>query len=302
MNIIGHQRILEFLERSLKTGKISHAYLFYGPENLGKSLVAEYFARLLLGISQNDNSELSLHQDFISLAPLSGKTNISIDQIRELQKTLLLRPILSSFKVAILDGAEKMTDEAANSFLKFLEEPPSYVVLILIVSKLHRLPPTIFSRCQIIKFNPVPINEIKKSLIQNYHFNQEEASSLAKLSFGRPGLIIRFLDEKVFSSFKDNVKDFISLFSKNFFERVEMIGEEEETMLDVWEIAAHDIFLAQFGLSPSLFFNTSEINKLAKELSKETIIKFLDNLLLTKKYFSVNLNKRLALENLLLNI
>jgi len=302
MHIVGHKKILEFLKKSMRGGKISHAYLFYGPENLGKNLAAEYFSSLLLGIKSERISKLAIHQDFIRITPLLDKKNISINQIRDLQKSLVTRPFFGSFKVAIIEDVEKMSLEAANSFLKFLEEPPGHAVLILITSKIDYLPKTIISRCQLVKFNPVSLKEVKDFLIKNYSFNQRKAENFARLSFGRPGLVGRFLDKDSFLSFQSAAKNFLLLFEKKFFERVEILTKNEDPALDIWEMTARDLLLSIYGLSPNLFFCQSEIKKLVLSVSKERLVRFLEGLLLTKKHFNVNINKKLALENLLLNI
>jgi len=302
MDIVGHKKILNFLNKSMESRKVSHAYLFYGPENLGKKMVAEYFACLLLNLRTEESSKLAIHQDFVSLSPLPEKKNISIEQIKNLQQALFTRPFLGNFKVAIIEAAEKMSLEAANSFLKFLEEPPPHAVLILITSKIKRLPKTIISRCQLIKFNPVPVKEVKNFLIQNYQFDEKKAENFARISFGRPGLVKQFLDNNNFLAFQIMTQKVFSLFGGKFFERLEFLNEDSDFFLNIFEIVARDILLSHYELLPKLFFCQTEIKKSALVVSQKKLVELLEKLFLTKKYFNANINKKLALENLLLNI
>ncbi len=276
MHLVGNKKILNFLEKSFQAGKVSHAYLFYGPENLGKSLVAEYFASLLLGIKDKENQP-SLHQDFVKITPRSDKKNIAIDQIRDLQRSLFTKPLLASFKVAIIEEAEKMTIESANSFLKFLEEPPSHIVLILVVSNLRNIPSTIISRCQLIKFNPIPLSEIEEFLIKEHNFNSQEAKSFARIFFGRLGLGIKFLEKRNFSNFKKEIKKSFSLFKNEFFERLNLISESKDSSLVIWEMLVRDLLLSHYGLSPYLFFCSDEIEKIKQNIQTEKLINFLEN-------------------------
>ncbi len=153
----GQQYIVNYLEKSIEKKRISHAYLFEGggPE---KKKTALWFASLLCG--QYDIKTVSLSEN---------KHEISIDQIRELKRYLSLSPHSSLHKVAIIESAELMTPEAANAFLKTLEEPRGNAILILIANTISALPETILSRCEIIKFKNAPLDEICKNLIDKEH-------------------------------------------------------------------------------------------------------------------------------------
>jgi len=179
--IIGHQKQWQFLKKSVALGKLSHAYLFSGQAKLGKKTVALEFIKLICGQEVLERE----HPDLILISPEIG-TSIQINQIRELNWKLSLKPFLTPFKVAMIDQAHLMNDEAQNCLLKTLEEPKGNAILILISEQPERLFPTILSRCQIIKFFPVKRAEIEEYL-KTQGFEEKIAKEITELSLGRPG-------------------------------------------------------------------------------------------------------------------
>lgn len=159
--ISGHKKQIEFLENAIQRGKLAHAYIFAGPEGVGKRTVALRLAYSLLdenspspGASHHPppEGEGKLRPDLLEI---DGRQGIKIEQIRELVYKLSLKPYMAKYKVAIIDAAENMTAEAANAMLKCLEEPKPYTILILVTANPNRLPKTIISRTQKITFGPV---------------------------------------------------------------------------------------------------------------------------------------------------
>lgn len=143
-NVIGHEFVKKNLELQLNSGQISHAFLFAGPEGVGKLCLAQDFAAQLLAA---DN--LLAHPDF-KLVTVTNDT--SVEQIREVISGLAVRPFVGQYKVIIIDGAENLNLTSANTLLKTLEEPSPSTVLILISNKKNLLP-TIVSRCQVVIFS-----------------------------------------------------------------------------------------------------------------------------------------------------
>ena len=139
--LIGHQKQWNFLKRKYETGQLSHAYLFVGANGIGKKLFAKELAKFV-GCK---------FPDLISIEPEDGK-EISIAKIREVQNFLAYKSYNGGFKIVIIDNAHLMNHEAQSCFLKTLEEPKGETVLFLISSKPDMLLPTIFSRCQTVKF------------------------------------------------------------------------------------------------------------------------------------------------------
>jgi len=159
--IIGHQHILNYLKNSIENKRISHAYLFEGSEHSEKRNTALWFAKVL-GCDGPDITEITVPE---------YKKEIKIEQIRELRRYLSLSPHSSPYKIAIINSAEKMTDEAANALLKTLEEPRGNTVLILITDMASALPETILSRCEEIKFRSDSLDKISESLIKKEYID-----------------------------------------------------------------------------------------------------------------------------------
>jgi len=156
MAVVEQQHILNYLKKSIEKNRISHAYLFEGPDlpagrqgRSGKKTVALWFAKCLKCQSP-DITEVTVPKNKEPACRQAGK--IGIKQIRELKKYLSLSPHSSPYKVAIIEEAEKMTSDAANALLKTLEEPRGNAVLILIANIASALPETILSRCLNDKF------------------------------------------------------------------------------------------------------------------------------------------------------
>ena len=182
--IIGHSNTIAMLRAVLLSGKIPHAMLFSGPQGVGKMTAAKVVAAELL------QSPIDRHPDFTVVA-LEGNS-IKIDQIRNLQRQSSRAPHLAEWQVCILENAERMTREAANSFLKLLEEPPSYMVFILVASTAAPLLPTIISRCRLFRFLPLPYDVLAKALTDK-GFAPEQADLCARLGEGRLQRALSFL-------------------------------------------------------------------------------------------------------------
>ena len=163
-NIIGNEKIKQELTETMGNKKISHSYMFVGKTGIGKKLFAREFARGLLGDLDKD---ILNFEDYKEIEPLDGKKIIAVDQIREIIKEANELPTESEKRVFVIDEADKMNVEAQNSILKTLEEPPEYVVIILIVTNENKMLETIKSRCNILKFDSLKNEEIEEYLKNN---------------------------------------------------------------------------------------------------------------------------------------
>jgi DNA polymerase-3 subunit delta' len=191
-DITGHDRSISILNRAVTSGKTAHAYLFEGIDGCGKrktalALIQALFCSEGTGCGtcpsclklRTDN-----HPDLHLLEP--DGTFIKIDQIRELQKELSFRPYEAKRKACIIEAADKLNISAANALLKTLEEPPGSAIIILLTTEANAILPTIRSRCQLLRFAPLPRNTIRDYLIA-HGISHEVADSAANLARGSLG-------------------------------------------------------------------------------------------------------------------
>lgn len=191
-DILGNELNKNVLKQSIKNKKVSHSYMFLGIEGIGKKLIAIEFAKAILCLEENKycNTCKSCiefdgqnNPDFMLIEPEGN--SIKIDQIREMQKKVQEKPIISKNKVYIIDNADLMTNEAQNCLLKTLEEPPEFVTIILIGSNENAFLTTIKSRCMIMRFSAINDDEMRQYLEKNY--NMEVTPSILSLFQGSIG-------------------------------------------------------------------------------------------------------------------
>ena len=153
------------LRRALATGRVAHAYAFVGPEGSGRKATALALATALVAPDGGPAAERAArgrHPDVHLLGPTPpagnprGAQALRVETIRELERLASLKPMEARVKVFIVDEAEKMTASTPQAFLKTLEEPPAQTVIVLILTQLRALPPTVLSRCQVVRFRPRP--------------------------------------------------------------------------------------------------------------------------------------------------
>lgn len=156
--VYGQDQIVKVLKGSLETGKLGHAYLFSGPRGTGKTTMARIFARAV-GCSENDIIEMD------------AASNRGIDDIRVLRESVQSLPFDSEKKMYIIDEVHMLTKDAFNALLKTLEEPPAHVIFVLATTELHKVLPTVISRCQSFVFNS-PSYTVLKEMIQNIVTNE----------------------------------------------------------------------------------------------------------------------------------
>jgi len=176
-------RVASFLRRSATSDAVSHAYLFVGPTGSGKRTAALALACTLFCDDGGCGAcptcyrvKNGFHPDVHSIRPEGAATYV-IDQIRQVIRDVNLRPVQASRKIYILDEAERLNAESANAFLKTLEEPPDNVVIVLLARTYDSVLPTIASRCQVVRFRPVPPSVARSLLIERTGATAEQASA-----------------------------------------------------------------------------------------------------------------------------
>jgi DNA polymerase III subunit gamma/tau len=152
--IVGQEHVTTALDRALKKGTISHAYLFTGPRGVGKTSIARILAHEINGLPYEDDAT---HLDIIEI---DAASNRRIDEIRDLRDKVHIAPSSAKYKVYIIDEVHMLTKEAFNALLKTLEEPPAHAIFILATTEAHKLPETIISRTQRYAFKPVELPKV----------------------------------------------------------------------------------------------------------------------------------------------
>ncbi len=186
-DVIGHGAVIAMLRRQID--QPSQAYLFVGPSNAGKGMVARRFAALLLAGDDERGRRRALagnHPDLILVEP-DGRSAITVDQVRHTVSQASLAPMEGQRKVFLFEDGGMMNDEAANALLKTLEEPTRSTIFVIVTESEHDLPDTIASRCRTIVFGRVGDGDLVTGL-EKYGIEPEQAQRAALISGGRPGL------------------------------------------------------------------------------------------------------------------
>lgn len=196
-SIDGHTAAKQTLSRALRDGKTAHAYLFSGPDGVGKKLTAIEFAKKL-NCERGGGDDLcdcpacdrigrGVHPD-VSVFEYPGSSVITVDNTRgEIERRVFLKPFESKHKIFIVDGAERMNSSAQNAFLKTLEEPPAYSVIILITHLPSLILPTIRSRCQTVSFGGLDGRVAREKLLEKGELSEREAALAVAVAGGSPG-------------------------------------------------------------------------------------------------------------------
>lgn len=207
-NIIGQEKAKKLLAGSFRHGKMSHAFIFRGPDGVGKKRTALSMAALVncqapdpMDSCGNCSScrkfQSDNHPDLLVIQPDGAA--IKIDQIRDMKQTLTFPPFEARYRVIILEDVQTMKREAANSLLKTLEEPPPNNLLILTADEAGEVLPTIISRCQTIAFHPLPYDRVAQVLMENTGQPPETAATLAAVAEGSLGRALRLSDNNLLS-------------------------------------------------------------------------------------------------------
>ena len=208
--LLGQDRVVDALRRSIAANRVAHAYLFEGIPGCGRrttamALIATLFchqptADVACGSCPSCKKlAAGNHPDLHQLEPLPDKRDISIEQVRELQQMLSLRPFEAKRKACLIEPAERMSVGAANSLLKTLEEPPGHGLLILLTSQADLLLPTVRSRCQHLRFAPLGIDDLT-SLLVRQGMTPDSAATLAPLAEGSLELACNLKEEDASAS------------------------------------------------------------------------------------------------------
>lgn len=289
-NIIGNENLKQLFNNTICSNIKVHSYMFVGPDGIGKSLFAKDFAEKLLCLNSNKacgscsscvKFESGNHPDFVILDSEDGK-NIKIGQVRQMQEQIAEKPIVSESKIFIINNSDLMTVEAQNCLLKTLEEPPSYAVIILLLSNENKLLNTIKSRCTKIAFKGLSNDELTNfSTLHHIDATKE----LLEASNGSISKLIQ-LSENI-----ETYKNLDIIINKLY----------SSDIVDIWN-NAEILYKSKDTINNLLdYFNMVFFNKLRKtnEIKYINSIKIVE---LTKGRLSANANYDMCIDNLLLKL
>ena len=240
--VLGNETALRLLGRALQTGEVSQAYLFHGPPGVGKRMVALRFGAALVAggdAGAEDRVLRGLHPDLTEIVPQGAFTTIG--QVREVVRLAASRPFEGARRVFIL-GADTLNVQAANALLKTLEEPEGETVFVLLANSREGVLPTILSRAQVLRFNPVPTGVVAEFLRERGVAGPGLAAELGR---GSVGLSLRYAEDPEFGRLREAVFRAGFALSEDFEERHEAVREIVGRAESVGEARERE-FVAEF--------------------------------------------------------
>ena len=213
--IIGNEEILMHFRNGIAAKKVSHAYIINGPTGSGKTMLANYIATLLqceeggtepCGQCHSCKQAANDNQPDILWVRHEKANSIGVDDIRtQIVEDVDIKPYSSRYKIYIIDEAEKMTIQAQNALLKTLEEPPEYVVILILTNNAAGFLPTILSRCVTLKVKPTPPAAIKSYLMNDHGISEGRANTAVAFAYGNIGKALRFAESDNFNELKNEM-------------------------------------------------------------------------------------------------
>lgn len=320
--IIGQDIAINILKDEVEANRVHHAYLFIGKEGVGKRTLALEFAK---NINCHERTKDCCdkcicckkidhfnHPD-VKLIEIEDGNVIKIDQIRELQRDISYKPYDSNYKIYIIDKAEMMTQQAANSLLKTLEEPPSYAVIILLAKDVNseRLLPTVVSRCQQIYLKSLAKDIIKKR-IKDLGVDEEKSELIARLADGSLGRAIKLLTDDEFllkrKSVLEQIDNISSMKTIDIFsladDLTKLLDNDNFPLFNLILSWYRDIILYSQGYGEELvnYDFIENIKKQSRKYRLDELIAMVNLVNNIKGYVKANVRKDLAFQVMLFKI
>lgn len=322
MELIGNSRAWEYIRKNISD---CSAYLFTGPDGIGKRSMAIEAAALLMCTESYPcgkcrgctRTKARNHPDVMFLENAEGRASIGIDDVRSGIAQVQSRPYEGRHRVWIIGEAERLTDEAQSALLKTLEEPPTYLLMILCAPSENALLPTVVSRCRLIRFQPADIAEIARWL-ENCGISSEKAAAAAGISGGAPGLALRLAQDEELWEMRCAVKEAArEIIRADLWQALQVASRFEDMfvhkndpkldytrILDILRSLWRDALCCASGAESGLAANVDcqdAIEELASEGTEKIIRKmeFIEN---ARENLSRSVQPRLWLENLCLGL
>ena len=318
-DVVGNSGVKKILHRILKQKKLPNSLLFAGPSGIGKKQTALVVAKALNCLKKSsDACEECVHcrainhgnfPDVMVISP--AKDILKIDQMRFLKDTAYLKPMAGQKRVFVVIDAEKMNDQASNSLLKILEEPPPFSHIILVTPNPYMIIPTIKSRCQIFQFSPISKEEINKVLVDN-GIKPERAQVLSRRVDGNLKEALSLDWEDVQSMRNEAWILFLALLKKEkaspqmkqWSASRSVDREELRKTFEVLASFCRDVLLIKEKSDPGLLLNPDlegDLEELARTVTLDQALDFLDAIDLAIAQLGKNLNVNILVSSLFSN-
>lgn len=319
-DIVGQKYVVRSLKNSLDSGRVAHAYMFCGPDGVGKSLAASIFASALNcrgeGLKPCGMCPSCLkavdgnHPDIIHVKP--EKLSISVENVRELSMDMQKKPYEKGVRVYIIHDAQKMTEQAQNALLKILEEPPSHVIIILLTFNRYSILNTIVSRCQVYNFSRASEDEIEKYLNTVHNISDRQAKTAAAFSGGIVKKALEFLNDSDLKKTRDEVIELtMKLYKKDTLNVLSFVDyflankDKIDIIIDIMISFFRDMYICRECGGSKYLMNLDRADDIARECILYTagsLSKIIDTIKTALQNIKYNANYQLAVETMLLNI
>jgi len=323
-DVIGHEGPKRKLRTTLGNDTVGHAYLFVGEDGIGKRMMALRFAQALScerppSTSQPDSCgrcracqqiATESYPDFLVIQPEEDKANpqIKIDQVRDVERHMMYRPLFSSRKICLIDNAERLTSSAANAFLKTLEDPPEHSLFILITSQPLNMLSTVRSRCLTLRFVPASSSQVEGALALKHALPGEDAKFLSQVTGNRLGLAL----QADIAQTKEHYLQFFELCAEESMASItDLLTKAEQfskagpcsDMVDWLSHGLRDVLLSSIAAKEELTLHQAKherLHRLAERINPDELLELCESVHMLEQAPKRNLNAQLVLENFLL--
>lgn len=328
--ISGQQRPLRLLTAILRNGTIPHALLFTGIEGIGKRTTAMTFAMACNCTAQNPvdpcgycrscrKIQSGSHPDIIFIEP--DGSLIRIAQIRALSHVITMKPYGARLRIVVISNAQAMNPEAGNALLKLLEEPPDRTILILTAIQTSDLLPTIVSRCQHIRFNPISQKEIVKMLVKKHGVDPGDAAIMVTMANGSFSKALSMVKSVNKVNWINRRNWLINIISQNFLDRSESLplkpiglllafaaklSKNKEILSDSLEVIKsylRDLVICKY--CPEKIINkdlADNIQYASKKIAVQSLLSKIEAVRRTQRDIETNANIRMTLEAMMMQL
>ncbi len=319
--VVGHKDVVGYFQTAIKSGKISHAYILNGEKGSGKHVLARTFAAALNCEGEERpcgechscrQAESKNHPDIVEVTH-DKPNSIGVEDIRtQLVDDVTIRPYSSPYKVYIVSDAEKMTPQAQNALLKTIEEPPKYVVILLLTTNASALLPTILSRCVMLNTKPIPDAEVREYLMEHVQIPDYQADICVAFAQGNIGKAVQLASSEKFGEIKAAAVHLLTHAAEmdiaDISAAVKAVADFKVDIRDYLDILAvwyRDVlyFKATNDADGIIFKeNLRAIQEQTRTISYEGIEQILESIQKAKERLTANVNFELTMELLFLRI